>query len=83
MIDASPNAARNVPFGTPCVALRYVAVGSCASPLATSVRPSLPVRIHSGSWLGHGSPMPVYRQPSWQNSPCCSEGRVLQSVLMW
>ena len=83
MIDASPNAARNVSFGTPCVALRYVAAGSCTNPFATTVGPPSPVRIHSGTWLGHGSPMPVYKQHPWQNSPRCNKGRVLHSVLRW
>ena len=83
MIDASPNAARNVSFGTRCVDLRNVAAESCFSPFPTSVGPPSPVRIHGGIWLGHGSPMPVYEHPAWQNRPCCSKGRVPQSVLRW
>jgi hypothetical protein len=81
MIDASPNAARNISFGTLCVVLRYVVVKSCSSPFATSVGPPTPVRIHGGIWLGHVSPMPVYGHPTWQKRPRCSKGRVPQSVL--
>ena len=83
MIDASPNAVRNVSFGTICVVLRYVAVESCSSPFTASVGPPSPVLIHGGIWLGHGSPMPVYGHPVWQNRPSCSRGRVPQSVLKW
>jgi hypothetical protein len=83
MIDASPNVVRNVSFGTLCVVLRYVTVESCSSPFTVSVGPPSPVLIHGGIWLGHGSPMPVYGHPVWQNRPSCSKGRVPQSVFKW